>query len=459
MEYFDFLNEKTLRFTPSGFDVKISELTDCLFDYQKALVAWALKKGKSAIFADTGLGKTFIEVEWAWQVFQRTGNRVLIVAPLSVAEQTVIEAKKMNQVVYYEREFVADGRTGIYITNYEMLDKFEWAIKNNYFDGVVLDESSVIKHRDSKTRNYIIDLFKDIPYKLSATATPSPNDYMELGNQAEFLGVMSMSEMLSMFFIHDSGETSKWRLKGHGGKVFWQWMAHWAVMMEKPSDIGFSDDGFEKPSLIITEEVVQSEFKIEDNSSLQGRNEARKLSTGERVKRASEIMNESDEQWVVWCHLNDESNLLKNSINGSIEVKGSDKPEHKRSRIVGFQEGEHRVMVTKPSIAGFGLNWQHCKNMVFVGLNDSFEEYYQAIRRCWRFGQKNEVRCHIITSSLEGPVRDNLLEKEARASEMKRAMIAQMKDFTTKEVHALKVEKTEYFPDVEMILPDFLEVA
>ncbi len=466
MSYSDFINGKIQKIEPTGHDVKESDLNEKLFGFQRAIVKWALKRGRSAIFADTGLGKSFMQIEWAWQVFQRTGNRVLIVAPLCVAEQTVREADKLGYKIRYERSFGKDskgspcdkGNTGIIVTNYEMLHEFEDAIKANYFDGIVIDESSIIKHKDSKTRNYLINLTRNIPYKLSATATPSPNDYMELGNQAEFLGVMSMAEMLAMFFIHDSGETSKWRLKGHGQAKFWQWLASWAVTIKKPSDLGFSDEGYDLPGLEIEEIVVPSEFKIEDNSTLSGRNEARRVSIDERVAVATGLVNSDPSQFIVWCNLNDESAKLAQAINGSVEVKGSDKIDTKESRIQAFVESSARVIVTKPSIAGFGMNWQHCNKMVFVGLNDSYEQLYQAIRRCYRFGQSEVVKVYLITSELEGPTKENLMEKERKAQIMSQEMVAHMKDFTRREVISLQTEKTEYNPTVEMILPEFLGV-
>lgn len=456
MKYNEFLNNKKMIIEPSGFDVRDSELNPMLFPFQKAIVKWALRRGKAAIFADTGLGKSFMQIEWAWNVFQNTGNRVLIVAPLCVAEQTVHEADKLGYDLKYRRSFEKNGETGLYITNYEMLHEFEDGIKTGYFDGIVLDESSIIKHKDAKTRNYVIGLAKDIPYKLSATATPSPNDYMELGNQAEFLGVMSMFEMLAMYFIHDSGETSKWRLKGHGEAKFWEWLSHWAVTIKKPSDLGFSDEGYNLPGLILNEVVVPSQFTIEDNSTLSGRNEARRISIDERVAKTVEIANSNDDQWIIWCNLNDESQKLTEQIRGAVEVKGSDKIEVKERNIRKFTTGEARVIVTKPSIAGFGMNWQHCHKMAFVGLNDSYEQLYQAIRRCYRFGQEKVVEAHLISSSLEGAVRENILDKEAKAQAMSQSMVEHMKDFTNKEIRSLENQKTIYNADHSMNLPSFL---
>lgn len=460
MNYQEFLKSKEFKEINAGFIVESSDLNDALFDFQKAIVKWALKRGRSAIFADTGLGKTVMQCEWAWNVFQRTGNRVLILAPLCVAEQTIEEAS--NRLGYnfrYLRKFEKDGSTGVIVTNYEMLHEFEEGIKSGYFDGIVLDESSIIKHRDSKTRNYIIELAEHIPYRLSCTATPSPNDYMELGNQAEFLGVMGMSEMLSMFFVHDSGETSKWRLKGHGQVQFWKWLATWACFIKKPSDLGFSDEGYILPGLEIKEVLVPSEFTVADNSTLSGRNEARRITIDERVKKACEIINQDPDQWVAWCNMNDESKKLSEQISGAVEVTGSDKIEKKEKAIHAFQKGEARVMVSKSSITGFGLNWQHCRKMVFVGLNDSYEQLYQAIRRCYRFGQKKIVQVYLITSELEGAVLENIKRKEKQAEEMSQQMVDHMRDFVRREVVELKMEKTDYKPTIEMKLPEFLRAA
>jgi hypothetical protein len=458
MNYNEFLQKKKYIQELSGFDVPLEDINPKLFDFQKVIVKWALKRGKAAIFADTGLGKTFMQVEWAWNVFHRTGNRVLILTPLSVAEQTCVEADKLGYNVKYHRKFERNGETGIYVTNYEMLKEFEDAIRDGYFDGIVLDESSCIKHESTKTRQHIIDISRHIPYRLSCTATPSPNDYMELGNQAEFLGVMRMTEMLSMYFIHDSGETSKWRLKGHGRPKFWEFLATWACVIKRPSDIGFSDDGYNLPPLKMNEVVVPSEFTVGDTTGLAQRNEARRLSIDERVRAAANIVNadESGDSWVVWCNLNDESKKLTEGILGAIEVKGSDSIPHKEKSLAAFAASQARVIVTKPSIAGFGLNWQHCNKMIFVGLNDSFEQLYQAIRRCYRFGQAKQVEVYLVSSVLEGQVLENLKKKETMAESMSEEMVMQMKDFTKKEIKELTAEKTEYDGTMILTLPSFI---
>jgi DNA modification methylase len=451
MEYEKFISEKAFMDAPSGFEMPDHALTRGggeyeLFPFQTAIVKWALKRGRAAIFADTGLGKTAMQAAWSWSVHQYTGNRVLILAPLCVAPQTVVEAAHFGIPIRYVREMPEAGDTGIFITNYEMIDRFEQAISDGYFDGVVLDESSILKHQDSRTRKRLIDVCSKIPYRLSCTATPSPNDYMELGGQAEFLGVMGTMEMLSMFFIHDSGETSKWRLKGHGRTRFWEWMSHWAVFIKKPSDLGFDDAGYDLPALEIDERAVITGKPV--GQSLSERNQARRESIDERVAQCAAIVNASSEPFVVWCNLNEESAKLTAAIPDAVEVKGSDKLELKEERIRAFSEGRARVIITKPSITGYGLNWQHCAQMAFVGLNDSYEDLYQAIRRCYRFGQSKSVRVTLISADSEGAVLENIKRKERQAEEMSLQMINHMRDFCRKEVVELKRERSVYARDI-----------
>lgn len=450
MDYESFISDKAFMDAPSGFEVPDHALTRGggdrrLFPFQLAIVHWALKRGRAAIFADTGLGKTAMQASWSWAVHQHTGNRVLILAPLCVAPQTVVEAGHFGIPIRYVREMPEAGDTGIFITNYEMIDRFESAIAAGYFDGVVLDESSILKHQDSKTRKRLIEVCSKIPYRLSCTATPSPNDYMELGGQAEFLGVMGTMEMLSMFFIHDSGETSKWRLKGHGRTRFWEWMSHWAVFIKKPSDLGFADTGYDLPALEIDERVVKTGKPI--GQTLSERNQARRESIDQRVAECAAIVNASAEPCIVWCNLNEESAKLTAAIPDAVEVKGSDKLELKEERIRAFSEGRARVIVTKASITGWGLNWQHCAQMAFVGLNDSYEELYQAIRRCYRFGQTRSVKVHLISADSEGAVLENIKRKERQAEEMSGQMISHMREFCRREVVELRRERSEYVRD------------
>jgi len=458
MIYEEFLSKKAFKIQESGFNLDPQLEIESLFPFQKTIVKWAVKRGRAAVFADTGLGKTYMQTAWSYAISQYSGNRVLIFAPLCVAPQTVTEAEKMGVTIKYVRSMEDAREMGIYITNYEMIDAFSDGLRSSWFDGVVLDESSIIKNRDSKTRNKFIELCRDIPYKLSCTATPSPNDYMELGNQAEFLGVMSMAEMLAMFFIHDSGETSKWRLKGHGKTKFWEWLATWSLYIKKPSDIGFKDDGYDLPPLKLIGREVVSKFTIEDNATLSGRNEARRITIDERIQECVNLVNSDDSQWIIWCNLNEESAKLTAAINGAVEVKGSDSIDKKESCIEAFTNGTSRVIVTKPSITGYGLNWQHCYKMAFVGLSDSYEDLYQAIRRCYRFGQKMPVEVYLVSSNLEGAVKENIERKEDQARVMSDAMISKMREFNERNVSSLKTEKTEYLPKIQIIKPAFLGV-
>ena len=453
-DYEDFLKNKRFILESSGFDIDKNTLNPQLYDFQKDIVRWALAKGRACIFADCGLGKTAMQLSWSYQICKHLGAnaKVLILAPLSVCEQTKREGQKFNyQVNICESQ--ADVQSGINITNYEKLEKFV----ANEFDGVVLDESSILKSFTGKVRTSIIDNFINVPYKLACTATPAPNDYMELGNHAEFCGVMTRSEMLSMFFVHDGGETSKWRLKGHAEDVFWQWMASWSVFIDNPRNLGYEIDGFDLPQLHINEIIVDGDEPTQESLSLTERREARKQSLQLRCEKAAEYVNNSDEQWLVWCDLNDESHLLHSLINESVEVQGSDKDTHKTNSMLDFASGNIKCLVTKPKIAGFGMNWQNCHNMIFTGLSDSYEAYYQALRRCWRFGQTKEVNVYIIISAKEGCVKQNIERKQTDFLKMQREMTELTKDITKKELKKTCRISTPYEPVVKMILPDWRE--
>lgn len=457
-DYELFLENKRVEDINSGFDCDV--LPDKLYDFQKSIVKWALKRGRSAVFADTGLGKTFMQVAWANKVAKHTNKQVLIVAPLCVAEQTVNEARKLDIDIEYCREYKEN--VSLIITNYEMLDKFNDAISNNMFSGLVLDESSILKHEDSKTRCKIIEMSQFIPYKLSCTATPSPNDYMEFGSQAEFLGVMTSTEMMSMFFVHDAGETQKWRLKGHGKSKFWEWLSSWAVYIKKPSDLGFSDVGYDLPELKINHVNIGG-FGIYEDASLQGRHKAKEITVDDRVEKTAEIVNKSKDIFIVWCQRNDESSKLKKLIPDSVEVSGSDSLDDKHDKIMQFTRGEVRVLITKPKIAGFGMNWQHCSNMVFVGLSDSYEQVYQAIRRCWRFGQLKPVNVDIIAHVKENSVLSNITRKEKQAFEMSTQLVKFMGDFQKRNIQNIKRDIMGYENkvyegnDFTMVLGDCVE--
>ena len=455
MDYQEFLKAKQKMIVDSGKDVDDEKINPHLFDYQHDIVKWALKKGKSAVFAGTGLGKTRIQLAWADLV----GGRVLIFAPLAVACQTVQEGKEIGIEVNLCKEN-ADVKDGINITNYDRMERYDLS----QFDGIVLDESSILKSQTGKTRNWLIENCSGIPYKLCCTATPAPNDYMELGNHSEFLGCMTEMEMLAMFFIHDGGDTAKWRLKKHAVKVFWEWVASWAVMMVNPADLGYDGSQFILPKLNITQQEVKTEvttgslFAIEAKT-LQERQQARRDSLKERVAACAELANNSDEQWLIWCNLNVESELIAKSIPDALEVKGSDDSDYKTESMIKFTKKEVRVLVSKPSICGFGMNWYQCHNMIFVGLSDSFEQYYQAVRRCWRFGQKSEVNVYVITADTEGAVVANIQRKERDFEDMLHGMIAATQDITAQNIKRTGRNQKTYNPIVKMELPDWLEVG
>lgn len=428
-----------------------------LFNHQSDITRWSLRKGRSAVFAGTGLGKSIIQLEWSKHVHKHTGGNVLILAPLAVASQTVREGQKIDLNVTLCRQ-QSDVKSGINITNYEMLHKFN----PDEFEGIVLDESSILKAFDGKMRTEIIESFRNTPFRLACTATPAPNDYMELGNHSEFLGVMSRTEMLSMFFVHDGGETQKWRLKGHAESKFWEWVASWAVLIQKPSDLGYDDGDYILPPLNIVDHIVEINRPLEgelfksEAKTLQERQKARRETIEERVAKCAEIVNSTDRPFLVWCDLNKESELLAKSIPGAVEVKGSDSPEHKEKAMLDFANGKIRCLVSKPSICGFGMNWQHCADMAFVGLSDSFEQIYQAIRRCYRFGQKNQVNVHMITSDLEGAVAENIRRKEADFERMAEEMLKHTRKITAENIRATTIEKTEYVPRLKMTIPSWL---
>lgn len=452
MNYKEFLENKRFVLESSGFDVDKSELNPKMYDFQKDIVRWALAKGRACIFADCGLGKTLMQLEWAWYIHKKTSGNVLILAPLSVCEQTKREGEFFGyDVTICERQ--EEVKTGLNITNYEKLDKFV----SKEFVGIVLDESSILKSFTGKVRTAIIDNFEQTPYKLACTATPAPNDYMELGNHSEFCGVMSRSEMLAMFFVHDGGETSKWRLKGHAEDVFWQWMASWAVFVDNPNNLGYDIDGYDLPQLNIKEIIVDGNTPYGDSLTLAERRQARKDSLQLRCEKAAELVNSSNEEWLVWCDLNDESHKLHELINESVEVQGSDKDICKMKSMLDFSKGQIKCLVTKPKIAGFGMNWQHCHNMIFTGLSDSYEQFYQALRRCWRFGQTEQVNVFIIISSKEGCVKENIERKQKDFLKMQAEMTELTKEITKKELKRTCRINTPYEPKEHMVLPTWEE--
>jgi len=452
--YANFLARKKVSDIPTGFEP--DTLNNKLFNFQSDIVRWACRRGRAALFEDCGLGKTVQQLTWAQETVEKTGCSVLIVAPLGVTHQTIREGKKFGFDVTFAASQDDVSKIGIYITNYEKLHKFDLS----KFDGIVLDESSILKSYDGATRNLIIESASKMRHKLACTATPAPNDFMELGNHAEFLGVMSRVEMLATFFVHDGGETSKWRIKGHAEDEFWKWLCSWSVNIRKPSDLGYADKKFKLPELKMHEHIVQSSQKMDGYlfalpaSSLQERRDARRASLSERVRMAADLVN--NDQWVFWCNLNSESEALAKEL-GAVEVRG-DTSEAERERILlGFLDGSIRRVVTKPSLWGFGMNLQNCHNTALVGLSDSYEQFYQVIRRFWRFGQTEKVNAHIIISDLEGAVLANIHRKEQDAKRMADEMVRHMADISSAVIRGSVRETINYKPEVQMHIPSWLK--
>lgn len=411
--YAEFLAAKRGRLRKHGFPCEPAELEAGLFPFQRDITAWAVRQGRAAIFADTGLGKTRMQLRWADRVTAR--GRALILAPLAVAQQTIREAARLDLPLRYARDQGdVDGR--LTVTNYDRLHLFD----ADTFTAVVLDESSILKDVTTKTRDQLIDTFRDTPYRLACTATPAPNDVTELANHAEFLGAATRREMLSTYFVADLQRS--YRVKGHAADAMWSWVASWAAACRRPSDLGYSDDGYDLPALTITPHLLpvntvpDGELFATELGGVSGRARVRRETLADRVARAADLVaSEPDEPWLLWCGLNDEAQALTAVIPGAVNVHGAMPADDKTAALLGFTDGQFRVLVTKPSIAGWGMNWQHCARMAFVGLGDSYEAYYQCIRRCWRYGQARPVDVHLILSELEGQIAANVQRKEAAA--------------------------------------------
>ena len=420
--YADFIGAKAAKINPAGRDVPPGSMHPMLHDWQREIVAWACNVGRAAIWADTGLGKTIMQVTWAEAM--RGDGMALIVAPLAVCHQTVREAAKVGVTASYVRDMPLTP--GVYVTNYEMVQHFDPAMIN----AVVLDEASILKQSDGRTRTMLIQHFAPVPYRLSCTATPAPNDPEELTSQAEFLGHMSRVHMLAAYFIHDD---VGWRLKGHARRPMYEWMATWAVALRRPSDLGYPDDGYVLPGLNVIPHLIESEIEAEgqlfatDLGGVGGRAAVRRQTMEARCLRAAELVEaEPDEPWLLWCGLNGEADMLA-EMTGAVNVHGSMSPEDKAEKLLAFADGEIQRLVTKPSLAAFGLNWQHCARMAFVGLSDSYEAYYQAIRRCYRYGQTRVVDAHVVLSDLEGQIATNVARKEREASSITAGLVEAMR--------------------------------
>jgi DNA modification methylase len=408
-DYNAFLETKRKTFIESGFDIDDSNLNPLLKDFQKYGIQIALKKGKFAFFFDCGLGKTFCQLEWSKQVSLKTNKKVLILAPLAIVEQTKSEAIKFNIDVD-----VFD------ITNYDQLKNIE---NINQYAGVVLDESSILKGRDGKLSNLILETFKTTPYKLACTATPSPNDHMELGQHSEFLGGMSYLEMLAMFFVHDGGETSKWRLRKHAKDPFWNYVATWSMAIDNPATLGFDGDGYYLPEIEYIEHIIPVENNTDNlfgdvAVSATDLHKDLNRSFDKRIDKTLQLVNSNDNQWIVWGLKNSETDTLSKLLENSVNVQGSDSPEYKAKHLNGFAKNEFKTLITKTSIASFGMNYQQCNQMVFMSYDFKFEAFYQAVRRCYRFGQKNKVTVHILIPESQTNVRQTILDKQQRHKEM-----------------------------------------
>ena len=459
--YIRFLTRKAVNDPMTGL-ADVPELPACLFPHQRDIVAWALRRGRAALFAGTGLGKSLMELAWAQAVHTATGKDILHLAPLAVSAQMAREADKFGIPARVVAKQVDCG-PGINITNYQKLDHFDLS----RFGGVILDESSILKSTDGHYRTRLIDACQSIPFRLAATATPAPNDFMELGNHAEFLGIMSYTDMLATFFVHDGGETQKWRLKGHAENEFWKWMASWAVMLRKPSDLGYPNDGYDLPPLRFNQHTVAADYSPNADTgmlfpmqaeTLQERIAARRSTVGERCELAASIT-PRDRPFVWWCNLNSEAETLAKLIPDAVNLHGGLSESDKERILIEFSDGKISHMITKPSLAGFGMNWQHCADTGFVGLNDSFEQFYQAVRRFWRFGQTKPVTVHVIASELEGATVANIKRKEADADRMAAAMVLHMADLSSKAVRGMVRDTPNYNPQVPVQLPSFVRAA
>jgi superfamily II DNA or RNA helicase len=450
MEYKDFLRQKIHFSENSGFDAKY--LPDYLFPYQKYLVEWSLKKGRSAIFADTGLGKTAMQLVWAQNVVEKTNKNVLLLAPLAVSYQTVLEGEKFGIEVNRSRDGNPKGK--ITVTNYQQLDKFN----PNEYIGLVLDESSILKNFDGQIKTDITRFINKMPYRSLWTATPSPNDYTELGNSSESLGQLRYLEMIQRFFRDTQNDknpawsTPQFVLKKHAIHDFWRWVSSWSRAIKKPSDLGFSDEKYKLPNLFENEHVLEctkplnGELFVRKAKTLNEQRIERKNTLTKRCEYAAEIVNKHNTS-VLWCHTNDESDLLEDIVKGSINIQGSDSDEEKEKKFIAFANGESKKLIIKPKIGAFGLNWQHCNHMTYFPSH-SYEQYYQSIRRCYRFGQQSDVTCDIITTEGEIGVYKNIQRKTEEAKKMFEMLVMYMND-------SLSLTSKEYI-ETNINLPKFI---
>lgn len=463
--YQNLIARKAVSFEPRGLK-KIPSLNKSMFNHQRHSTEFALNAGCAALFLDTGLGKSLCALEWARVVVEHTNKPVLMMAPLAVGPQHQREAEKFSIDAKYIREPHEIKGAGIWITNYERLDKFDAGM----FAGVVLDESSIIKGFNGRTSRALIQSFNQTPFRLACTATPAPNDHMELGQHSEFLGVMRGMEMLSRWFINDTSSASHdWRIKGHAVDAFWNWVASWSRCIAKPSDIGFSDDGFNLPALDMHQHIVEADRSIDAGEEKDGQarllrmpetsatsiHREKRMTIDARADQIADIVaRETSEPWVLWCDTDAEADALTDRIPGAVEVRGSMTPEVKEERIISFSTGKQRILVSKPSICGFGLNWQHCARQAFVGLSFSYESFYQAIRRSYRFGQTRPVHIHVAMADTEKAIWDVVSRKAEDHDRMRDAMRASMARATNKQV-----ARAPYQPTRNVEIPSWMRAA
>lgn len=460
--YHDLIAKKRVSFDARGL-AHIPALNPALKPHQAHCVEFALRAGCAAHFLDTGLGKSFAALEWGRVIVEHTNKPVLMLAPLAVGQQHEREATRWGIDAKHRRESSSEDRARIVITNYERLDRFD----ANDFSGIILDESSILKSFTGVTTRKLIAAFARTPYRLSATATPAPNDHMELGNQSEFLGALSQTQMLTRFFIHDSADTGKWRMKGHAVKQFWEWVASWARCVSMPSDLGFPDEGYALPELISHRHLIATDrtihageekktgqaifFRMPDLSATSIHRE-KKLTVRARAEKVADLVSaDPHEPWIVWCDTDYEADALMEVMPHAIEVRGSMLAEVKERKLDAFSRGEAKVLITKPSVAGYGLNWQHCARVAFVGLSFSYENYYQAIRRCWRFGQTRPVHVHVVCADTEAAIGAVIARKGGDHDKMKREMTMAMR-------RAMRIEQelSTYNPKQKAALPNWL---
>lgn len=428
MDYQAFLATKSKRFAGEGFACDDLRLPDEMFSWQRKIVGWATRKGRCAIWADTGLGKTIMQLAWADQVVNNTSQSVLILTPLAVSAQTIKEAKRFGLQATIAHSADEINKPSVYVTNYQKLHRFDASV----FGGVVLDESSILKSFQGKTKTLLTETFSQTPYRLACTATPAPNDHLELGNHSDFLGIMPQKEMLARWFLNDLMGNMSWRLKGHAIKDFWRWVASWALVLRSPNDLGYDATGYNLPKLNIHHVTIPTtgihlDGALFPDASLSATNlhEVLRQTAPIRAKKAAELVNGS--LVLLWTHTNYEADEVRKLMTID-EVRGSDSDEEKERMLLGFADGTIKRLLTKPSIAGFGMNWQRCHTMIFVGMNYSYEQFYQAVRRCWRYGQKKPVDAYLLATDMEWRLFDSLAKKQAAHTTMQDEMIAMMKE-------------------------------